>query len=52
VPGIEKRARACLEMGFTSLIGPGGEAPGAVGFSAVEVVGDAVRIAFASAPSD
>ncbi|HVP20108.1 MAG TPA: DNA repair protein RadA [Spirochaetia bacterium] len=52
VPGIEKRARACLEMGFTSLIGPAGDAPAAVGFSAVEVVAEAVRIAFAHAPAD
>ncbi len=57
VPGIEKRARACRELGFQSLIGPGGAAAGgggaglpeAPGFCAVEIVGDAVRLAFAQA---
>ncbi|HUI69019.1 MAG TPA: DNA repair protein RadA [Spirochaetia bacterium] len=49
VPGIEKRARACHEMGFQSLIGPGGpsaDRPDSGAFSAVEMVRDGVRCAF------
>jgi DNA repair protein RadA/Sms len=52
VPGIEKRARACRDLGFLSLIGPGGsgaEKPEGDGFSAVEIVRDAVRVAFVQA---
>ncbi len=56
VPGIEKRARACAELGFGSLIGPGGvgaERPSTGGFSGVEMVRDAVRLVFAkAAPRD
>jgi len=52
VPGIEKRARACRDMGFQTLIGPGGasaEKPDSGAFGAVEMVRDAVRLAFAQA---
>jgi DNA repair protein RadA/Sms len=52
VPGIEKRARACRDMGFASLMGPGGagvETPETGAFRAVEMVKDAVRLAFAPA---
>lgn len=51
VPGMEKRARACHDMGFEALIGPGGagaERPETGRFSPVEMVRDAVRLAFAS----
>jgi DNA repair protein RadA/Sms len=54
VPGIEKRARACRDMGFETLIGPGGSGadwPETGAFSAVEMVRDAVRLAFASTKS-
>jgi len=55
VPGVEKRARACRDMGFRTLIGPGGagvEAPETGRFDAVEMVRDAVRLAFAQDRKD
>jgi len=54
VPGIDKRARACSELGFGSLMGPGGagaERPSAGTFSGVEMVRDAVKLAFAQPPA-
>ena len=50
VPGMEKRARACRDMGFQTLMGPGGagaDRPETGAFSAVEMVKEAVRLAFA-----
>ena len=54
VPGMEKRARACVDMGFETLVGPGGvgaDKPETGRFSAVETVKEAVRLAFAQPPS-
>jgi len=55
VPGIEKRARACRDMGFPSLMGPGGhgaDRPETGDWSGVELVQEAVRLAFAPAAKD
>jgi DNA repair protein RadA/Sms len=52
VPGMEKRARACRDMGFETLMGPGGagaDTPETGTFKAVEIVQEAVRLAFAPA---
>jgi len=49
VPGLEKRARACRELGFETLIGPGGpeaEKPEGTSFKGAELVKEAVRIVF------
>ena len=49
VSGLEKRSRACRELGFDVLIGPGGtqeERPEAGAFTGVERVRDAVRAVF------
>jgi len=49
VPGLEKRFRACRELGFNRLIGPGGtqeEKPEGSSFTAVELVREAVRAVF------
>jgi len=49
VPGLEKRARACRELGFETLIGPGGpeaEKPEGASFKGAELVKEAVRIVF------
>ena len=52
VPGLEKRARACRDMGFDSLIGPeesGGAAPWqspTASFTGVRMAKDAVRATF------
>ncbi len=49
VPGLEKRSRACRELGFERLIGPGGadsEPPQGTAFSGVALVKDAVRVVF------
>jgi len=52
VPGLEKRAKACRELGFERLVGPAAseEARGAAGETAaliaVELVKDAVRAVF------
>ena len=49
VPGLEKRFRACREMGFETLVGPAGAgAPAGEGASYVEsaLVKDAVRAVF------
>ncbi|MGD0726262.1 MAG: DNA repair protein RadA [Spirochaetia bacterium] len=49
VPGLEKRARACRELGFETLIGPGGpdaEPPEGASFKGAELVKEAVRIVF------
>jgi DNA repair protein RadA/Sms len=49
VSGLEKRSRACKELGFNALIGPGGtqeEKPEGAGFTGVERVRDAVRAVF------
>jgi DNA repair protein RadA/Sms len=49
VPGLEKRARACRELGFETLIGPGGpeaEKPEGASFKGAEVMKEAVRIVF------
>jgi len=51
VPGIEKRSKACRELGFDSLIGPGGpdaEKPSAGNFVGVPQVKNAVAAAFKS----
>jgi len=59
VPGLEKRARACRELGFETLVGPaaGDESPAASadgaaliasGIVPVQVVTDAVRAVFGS----
>lgn len=53
VPGLEKRSRACKEMGYDRLIGPVAkdcEQPEATEYRGVELVGDAVRAAFGPAP--
>jgi DNA repair protein RadA/Sms len=52
VSGMEKRARACRDMGFQMLMGPGGtgvDRPETGAFTAVEMVKEAVRLAFAPA---
>jgi DNA repair protein RadA/Sms len=52
VPGLEKRSRAAREMGFDSLLGPGGpdaEIPEGVPFTGVQRVQEAVRAAFGAA---
>jgi DNA repair protein RadA/Sms len=52
VPGLEKRSRACLELGFESLIGPGGEEglpPDGASYTGVVLVKDAVRAVFGPA---
>jgi DNA repair protein RadA/Sms len=49
VTGLEKRARACRELGFETLIGPGGpeaEKPEGASFKGAELVKEAVRIVF------
>jgi DNA repair protein RadA/Sms len=49
VPGIEKRSKACRELGFETLIGPGGpdtEKPTAGEFIGAHQVKDAVASAF------
>jgi len=49
VPGLEKRARACRELGYDRLIGPtvaDSEKPEGTEYRSVELVGDAVRAAF------
>jgi DNA repair protein RadA/Sms len=50
VPGLEKRLRACRELGFTALIGPedaGEEGPRDASFTGVSLIKDAVRAVFA-----
>ncbi len=52
VPGLEKRARACRELGFERLIGPGGveaEVPDDSSFTGVQLVKEAVRAVFGPA---
>ena len=49
VPGLEKRFRACRELGFDRLVGPGGadsEPPQGASFSGVAQVKEAVRAVF------
>jgi DNA repair protein RadA/Sms len=49
VPGLEKRSRACKELGFDSLIGPGGgESPTLEGasFTGVGLVKEAIQAVF------
>jgi DNA repair protein RadA/Sms len=60
VPGLEKRQRACRDLGFTSMIGPAGAVPGAaigtapadtekidsIAFTGVASAKEAVRAAF------
>ncbi len=62
VPGLEKRQRACRDLGFTSLIGPAAAAPGtaatpadaekveSISFTGVASAKEAVRAAFARSP--
>ena len=52
VPGLEKRSRACRELGFETLIGPGGAEglpPDGASYTGVVFVKDAVRAVFGSA---
>ncbi len=52
VPGLEKRSRACRELGFESLIGPGGEEglpPDGASYTGVVLVKEAVRAVFGAA---
>ncbi len=49
VPGLEKRSRACMELGFDRLVGPGGsesEPPQGASFAGVAQVKEAVRVVF------
>jgi DNA repair protein RadA/Sms len=49
VPGVEKRARACRDLGFDRLVGPGGaesESPPGPSFTGVVNVKEAVRVVF------
>jgi DNA repair protein RadA/Sms len=49
VPGLEKRSRACKELGFDRLIGPGGaesEPPQGTSFTGVQLVKEAVQAVF------
>jgi DNA repair protein RadA/Sms len=49
VPGLEKRSRACRELGFESLIGPGGAEglpPDGAAYTGVVLVKEAVRAVF------
>ena len=49
VPGLEKRLRACRELGFDRLVGPGGaesEPPLGSAFTGVQLVKEAVRAVF------
>ena len=49
VPGLEKRFRACRELGFDRLVGPGGadsEPPQGAAFTGVQRVKEAVRAVF------
>jgi len=49
VPGLEKRFRACKELGFDRLVGPGGaesEPPQGSSFTGVVLVKEAVRVVF------
>jgi DNA repair protein RadA/Sms len=49
VPGLEKRFRACRELGFERLVGPGGpesEPPQGSSFTGVQLVKEAVRSVF------
>jgi len=52
VPSLEKRFRACREMGFETLIGPAnseGEKPEGASFTGVLLIKDAVRAVFGAA---
>ena len=49
VPGLEKRSRACRELGFESLIGPGGAEvlpPDGASYTGVVLMKEAVRAVF------
>jgi DNA repair protein RadA/Sms len=52
VPGLEKRSRACRELGFETLIGPGSDEPlptDGAAYTGVTLVKDAVRAVFGAA---
>jgi DNA repair protein RadA/Sms len=49
VPGLEKRSRACRELGFDSLVGPGGAEglpPEGASYTGVGLVKEAVKAVF------
>jgi DNA repair protein RadA/Sms len=56
VPGLEKRAKACRELGFERLVGPaaGDDSPGAstegAALIAVQIVKEAVKAVFGAGP--
>jgi DNA repair protein RadA/Sms len=53
VPGMEKRARACRELGYATLVGPAEDAAagGAGAGRPVQLIKDAVRVVFGGAGS-